>query len=369
MVIILAAYFGLVWLIFSKLKLLPWNALSKTVVYGLAGGITLVVLGALSHTTPTGPVSIKAVLTNVAPNVAGTVIDVSAEPNQTVIKDQELFRIDDTVYAADVARLEAKVETAKYSADKLQSDLEVAQAELDSLNVQLTFGTQRRNDITRLEDRGATTTFQLQETVATIDQLSANIRAAEARIDAIERRIATKINGRDASVVEAEQALAQAEWSLEQTIIRAPQDGRVVGVSLRPGNRVSPFQGAISFIDPTDYVMLATLPQSSRPNVAIGDEIRIALKTMPGSEITATIKDIAISSGEGTLDLRAGLPSLREVIGTSSYVVVVQLPEEFDVSQMPFGTSGKALVLTDKAGPIGALANVLFWVTKQMNYL
>ncbi|GAB5438242.1 HlyD family secretion protein [Falsiruegeria mediterranea] len=369
MLIVLGLYFGIVWLVFSKFQILPWNGFWKSLVYGVAAVIALVVIGALNHTTPTGPVSIQGVSTNIAPNVAGPVIEVAVEPNQNVTKGEPLFRIDDEVYRAEVSRLEAALETAKSSADQLLSDLAAAEAEIDSLTAQLTFGIQRRDDIVRLEERGATTTFQLQEAVATIDQLTANIRAAEARKTSLERRIAAKIDGRDAAVVEAEQSLAKAQWDLEQTVVRAPGDGIVSAVSLRPGNRVTPFQGAITFVDPGDYAIIATLPQSSRTNVSVGDEIRLALRTEPGREIIGRISDFAVGTTEGTLDLRSGLPSIRELAGISTYVVRVELPADADNTSVQFGSSGTALVLTDKAGAIGVLAEVLFWVTKQLNYL
>lgn len=369
MLIILCLYFGLVWLLFSKLKLLPWNGLWKSLVYFGALVIALVVIGALNHTTPTGPVSVQGVSTNIAPNVSGTVVSVSVKPAQEVEQGEELFRIDDTIYAAEVLRLDAALETAKSSADQLQSDLVAAEAEIESLKVQMAFGEQRRDDIIRLEERGASTTFQLQEAVATIDQLAASIRAADARKAGLERRIAAQIDGRDVAVVEAEQALAQAVWNLEQTVVRAPGNGVVTAVSLRPGNRVTPLQGAISFVNPTDYVVVATLPQTSRRNVSVGDDVRVALRTAPGGEITGTISGIVVASSEGTLDLRAGLPTLRELAGISSYAVFVSLPDTEGAAALPFGTSGTALVMTDKAGAIGILAEVLFWVTKKMNYI
>ena len=237
MLIILGLYFGLVWLVFSKLRLLPWNGFWKTLVYGIAVVIALVVIGALNHTTPTGPVSVQGITTNIAPNVSGTVVQVSVDANQTVEKGDALFHIDDTVYSAEVSRLEAALETAKSSADQLKTDLVAAEAEIDSLNAQLVFGIQRRDDIVKLEERGASTTFQLQEAVSTIDQLTASIRAAEARKAGLERRIAAQIDGRDAAIVEAEQALIQARWNLDQTVVRAPDDGVVTAVSLRSGNR------------------------------------------------------------------------------------------------------------------------------------
>ena len=276
MLIVLGLYFGMVWLLFSKLQLLPWNGFWKGVVYTGALAIALVVIGALNHTTPTGPVSVQGVTVNIAPNVAGRVVDVAVETNQEVQAGDELFRIDDTIYAAEVSRLEASLESALSGADQLRTDLIAAEAEIDSLNAQLLFGIQRRDDIIRLEERGATTTFQLQEAISTIDQLTAGLRAAEARKAGLERRIAAQIGGQDAAVVEVEQALTQARWNLEQTIVRAPISGQVVGVSLRPGNRVTTARGAITVVDPTDYVVVATLPQSSRKNVAEGDAIRVA---------------------------------------------------------------------------------------------
>ncbi|NOD47229.1 MULTISPECIES: HlyD family secretion protein [unclassified Ruegeria] len=369
MLIVLSLYFGLIWLVFSKLKWLPWNAFWKTVIYGGAAVIALVVLGALNHTTPTGPVSVQGIETNIAPNVSGTVVVVAVEANQSVNEGDLLFKIDPEVFAAEVSRLEASLETAKSSADQLLTDLAAAEAEIESLNAQLLFGQQRRDDIVQLEERGASTTFQLQEAVATIDQLTANIRAAEARKKGIERRISATIDGRDAAVVEAEMALEQARWSLEETEVHSPGNGVVSAVTLRPGNRATTLQGAITFIDPSDFAIVASLPQSSRQNVNIGDEIRLALRTQPGTELSGIIVALPVGSAEGTLDLRAGLPSIRELAGISSYPVLIELSDVSDLEVLPFGTSGTALVMTEKAGAIGVLAEVLFWVTKQLNYL
>jgi multidrug resistance efflux pump len=128
-------------------------------------------------------------------------------------------------------------------------------------------------------------------------------------------------------------------------------------------------QGAITFVDPRDYTIVATLPQSSRENVSVGDEIRLALRTEPGGEIIGRISALPVGTAEGTLDLRSGLPSLRDLAGASTYPVLIQLPEDLNSDLLPFGASGTALVITDKAGPLGALAEILFWVTKQLNYI
>ncbi|PSL19607.1 HlyD family secretion protein [Shimia abyssi] len=369
MLIVLGLYAGLVWIIFFKMKFLPWNGFFKSVVWTVALVIALVVIGALNHTTPTGRVSVQGVVTNIVPNVSGRVTDVVVEPGAEVKEGDVLFQIDDTVYAAEVARLEASLESARSAADQLHLDLEAAKAEIDSLNVQLVFGIQRRDDIIRLEDRGASTTFQLQEAVSTIDQLTAGIRGAEARKAGLERRIAAQVDGQDVGVAEAENALVAARWNLSQTTVRAPDDGLVTGLTLRPGNRVTTLRGAINFMIPQDRRMVATLPQSSRGNVAVGDEIRVALRALPGKELTARIAALPPGTAEGSLDTRSGLPSLRDLRGSAEFPVMIETPDGIDPVSLPIGASGTALVMTDKAGAIGILAEILFWITKMMNYL
>lgn len=368
MLIILALYFGLVWLIFSRLKLLPWTGFYKALVATGALVIALVVIGALNHRTPSGPVSVQGAVINIAPNVSGPVIEVAVEANEPVQQGDVLFRIDDTTQVAEVARLEASLASAHAAADQLVTDLEAAEADIDSMEAQLTFGIQRRDDIIRLSERGASTEFQLQEAVSTIEQLKAGLRAATARKAGLERRIAAEVDGVDVGVVEIEEALNQARWSLDQTIVRAPSDGIVTSLSLRPGNRVTTLQGAVNFINPEDRLLIATLPQSSLKNVSVGDTIRVALGTMPGQEIEATIRSFP-PSREGALDLRSGLANLRELTGSSQYVVTMALPDDLDRSAAPLGASGTALVITEEAGAIALLAEVLFWVSKMLNYI
>lgn len=369
MLIVLGLYFGIVWLIFSKLQLLPWNGAWKTVVYTVALVIALVVIGALNHTTPSGPVSVQGSVINITPNVSGPVTEVNVMPNQPVAKGELLFQIDGTTAAAEVARLTASLASARSEADQLKTDLEAAIADIASLQAQLDFGIERRDDIVELASRGATAQFQLQEAVSTIEQLEAQLRAAQARKASLERRIAAQIDGVDVAVVEAKEELAQAQWELEQTTVTAPADGIVTALSLRPGNRVTTMRGALNFIVPEDRILVASLPQSSYPNVSVGDKVRVALGTAPGTEFDAEILSIPAATDEGTLDTRTALPTLRELGGATSYIVTMQVPEDAPSGAARLGASGMVLIITEEAGAISALAEILFWVAKMMNYL
>ncbi len=194
-------------------------------------------------------------------------------------------------------------------------------------------------------------------------------RFAQARKNSLETRIAAQVDDVDIGIVEAVEKLAKARWALEQTTVRAPANGEITALSLRVGDRVSPAGGAMSFASASDRAFVASLPQSSRNNVSIGDEIRIALRTMPGQEISVPISAIPFGSAEGEFAPRTGLPSIRELSGGARYLVTMEIPDDLPASSLQLGTSGTGLVITEEAGAIAALANVLFWIGKMMNYL
>ncbi|MFY0661488.1 MAG: HlyD family secretion protein [Shimia sp.] len=369
MLIVLGAYFGLIWLIFSKFRLLPWNAVTKGVTYFIALVIALVVIGLLNHTTPTGPISVQGAVVEIKPNIGGTVTSVDVTPNTPVAKGDVFFTIDAAPQEADLAIAQAGLETAKATADQLTTDLIAVTSEIEGLEAQLAFGIQRRDDIVRLEERGASTGFQMQEAVTTIDQLSAAIRGAQARRASLERRIAAQIDQTDVGVVDARGKLAKAEWALAQTVVRAPSDGEVTALDLRVGDRVSPVNGAISFASQSDRALVATLPQSSRGNVHVGDTVRIALRTLPGQQFAAPISAIPLGSAEGAFAPRNGLPSLREISGGSRFIIKVDVPDDVPQEALQLGASGTVMIITEEAGAIAALAEVLFWVTRMMNFI
>lgn len=369
MLIVLGLYALLVWVVFSKFRLLPWNGFWKTTIYTGALVIALVVIGALNHQTPTGRVSIQGATIDLTPNVAGTVVEVLAQPHSRVDKGDVLFRIDDTTYAAEVARLEASLVSARTSEDQLQTDLKASAAEIARLEAQLDFGLQRRDDIVELSERGASTGFQMQEAVSTIDQLEASLIAARARMSGIELRIASRIDDIDVGVAEVEQMLVQARWNLEQTVVLAPSDGIVTSVTLRPGNRVTPLRSALTFFAMDDRAMSVVFPQSAAHGVNVGDMVRVAMRTLPGTTFETTVTALPVGIGEGTIDARDRLPSLRDLTGGSEFIALLDIPADLPGESVRLGSSGTALRITDGAGGIRVLAEILFWVSKMLNYL
>jgi len=369
MLIVLSLYAIVIYLIFGRFKWLPWNKTWKTIVGTVGLFIAVVVLGALNYLTPSGRVTVQGVAIEITPNVSGPVIEVAAIPNKPLKKGDLLFRIDPTPFAAEVMRLEAVVVETKSSVVGLQADLDSANADIIRLEAELKFGFQRRDDISQLTERGAGTGFQLQEAVSTIEQLEASLDAARARGRGVEIRIASEVDGVNATVVQAEQALISARWNLKQTEVHAPEDGIVTAMTLRPGQRVTFLASAMVFLPLEKRALTAVFSQSGAHAFKVGSDVIVAMQTLPGTSFTTTVGALIPGTAEGTLSGANGvLPTIGQMMGTNQFAMRLTLPDDLPEHTLRLGMSGSAMRISDEAGPVEALARVLFWLRMQFNY-
>ncbi len=370
MLIVLSLYTVLIYLIFIKFNLLPWNNGTKSLV-GLVGLIiALVVIGALNYLTPSGRVVVQGATVEIMPNVAGTVVEVAAEPNELVREGDLLFRIDPEPFALEVARLEGALEDARAGVAALDADLAAAEADIARLEAQLVFGIQRRDDIVELAERGASARFQMQEAVSTIEQTQASLDAARARAQGVEVAIASQVDGVAASVVQAENALATAKWELGQTEVTAPSDGMVTALTLRPGQRVTKLRSAMAFLPSEELGLSGLFSQSGAHAFEVGTEVEVAMQPLPGTSFTTTVEAIVPGVAEGSLSGATGaLPSIAEFLGTSHFLVRLKLPEDFPEHARRLGMTGSATHFSEDAGAVELLARILFWLQMQANYL
>src|SRR6476660_1699927 len=120
-VILLGIYSFFVWLIFIKLKLLPWTTPWKVGVAILpvvAIACMLLLLNIFAPTT--SDVRVVKYVVPIVSQVRGRVLEVPVDNNRPVKKGDVLFKIDPTPYQNEVNSLQAKLasDTAKVNADR-----------------------------------------------------------------------------------------------------------------------------------------------------------------------------------------------------------------------------------------------------------
>ena len=299
----------------------------------------------------TSDVRVVKYVVPVVSQVRGRVIEVPVENNRPVKKGDVLFRIDPTPYQNEVHSLEARLasDEAKVGADRTR--LAEAEAKLRRRAVQRAaveravepgdrpgrvadrvarLARTRVKQNTELVAAGAGNRFDLEQAQTNVNELTAQLAAARAAEQQVREKLSGRVKGDLAAVAEvkAQIATAQAQvkvaqaqvettraqlenarWDLTQTTVRAPGNGTMVNVMLRPGFFVAgmPFNEVMTFVD-NEYQIFALFNQNELHQVAPGNEAEITLDTYPGRVIKAHVDSIIWAQAQGQLDASGNLP-------------------------------------------------------------
>ena len=281
-VILLAIYAAFVWLIFIKLKLLPWTTPFKVavVIFPIVVlAATMLMLNIFAPTTT--DVRVVKYVVPIVSQVRGRVIEVPVENNRPVKKGDVLFRVDPTPYESEVRSLEAKLVSdeanvgaqearlnemmarlpdAQSSERQLTEQLNQAAGQVAALQASLELATKRVGQNKQLTSAGAGNRFDLEPAETNVTELTAQIVAARAAEQQVKEKLSGRINGDLSAVAEAKAQISTAQaqvkvakaqadttraqlenakWNVDQTTVVAPGDGTMVNVMLRPGFMVT----------------------------------------------------------------------------------------------------------------------------------
>src|SRR3954452_14860023 len=133
-VLLLGIYSFFVWLIFIKLKWLPWNIGTQvTVVIIPVVGLAALVLLLNVYAPSSSDVCVFKYTVPIVSQVRGRVIEVPVEEGNRLVKKGEiLFRVDPTPYQLDVNTLEAQLVNAQAGQRELKESARGAAAKIDA---------------------------------------------------------------------------------------------------------------------------------------------------------------------------------------------------------------------------------------------
>src|SRR4051794_19012916 len=132
-VLLLGIYSFFVWLIFIKLKWLPWNTASQVtvVIIPIVGMAALIMLLNI-YAPSSSDVRVYKYTVPIVSQVRGRVIEVPVEEgNRLVKKGEVLFRVDPTPYQLEVNTLEAQLANAQAGQRELKESAKGAAAKID----------------------------------------------------------------------------------------------------------------------------------------------------------------------------------------------------------------------------------------------
>jgi len=280
-VVLAALVAGGLWLLLKGPKPATPGATPKPVAAGTGAGVKVEVREE--------PVIYKAVGTlrsrdqvELSPRIVARIVDISARSGDRVTKGQALFKLDDSDLSAAVAQARERVKGARTGVTGAQARVREAKAALDLTDQEL----KRAQELS--SGTGVVSKAELDRAV------SAQRRATEAWNQALEGQ-----RGAEADLAGAEQALRQAEATLEFAVIRSPMDGLVAERLADPGDLASPGRILMRVFDPSRLMLEAPVRESLAPAVKLGAKAPIEIPAL-GRTFEGEVREIVPSVDAGS---------------------------------------------------------------------
>jgi multidrug resistance efflux pump len=133
--------------------------------------------------------------------------------------------------------------------------------------------------------------------------------------------------------------LEAAKWNLDKTTVRAPADGYVTNLALRKGARVTGQSPVMVFIDTSETIFGAEIPQIYARYIEVRQPVEITFKTFPGDVFTGRVEAVlqALASGQPQV---GGLAVAPTELQAAPFVVRIKLDDETLARRLPAGSTG-----------------------------
>lgn len=369
MLIILCLYLLVVWLLFSRLKIVRWGWLSGSVTALLGAAILAAFMALFNYLTPSGRLTVISRVVEVTPNVSGQIVSIPVRTNVEVKAGDVLFRIDPAPFDNKVRQLEAALAQAQQQARQLVSNYDQATANVDGLTAQLAYNRQRTADMQKLAGQQAQSEFRMQDAQVQYETVNYQLQAAKAAQATAKLAMESEIGGVNTAVAQIDAQLAQARWELKQTTVRAPGEGYVTLLALAVGDRALQARSVMSFVLTSDIALVGMFPPNGFETIEPGAQVKIVFDNHPGRIYSARIVDIPRGVGQGQISVSGMLARSGAVGGAGAYPATVSIPDGYDRNDLKLGMPGTATVFSANAGVIGMLKYIIVWVGSYAAYL
>ncbi|MFI5011708.1 MAG: HlyD family secretion protein [Hyphomicrobiales bacterium] len=187
--------------------------------------------------------------------------------------EEQLANLKASGKATEIQQAEANLADATATAARIQADLQRAEQLLRNGNA----------------------------TVQSVDQLRADYRSAQAKVQAAQAALAQlkapmgrdrEIKAQEAAVEGARAALAMVRWRLEQRRVAAPVGGLVADVLARPGETVAAGAPVVSLLPPPNILVRFFVPEPDLASIHRGDEVKLICDRCP-RDLSATISFVS----------------------------------------------------------------------------
>ena len=268
----------------------PFVAISGALLWWLWGGRYI----------STENAYVKADLVQIAPDVAGRIVDVQVKDHSHVSAGDVLLKIDEEPFKLALDKADAELDATRSLVASLRAQYAEAQAELKEAQSKAAFSEAQYARQKQLTTKGVGFAFRFEEA-------DSNQNAARDRIVAsqhkIQRTMAAlggdpKIETDKHPIVREKIAVRdRAKLELERTVIKAPVSGIAVNMRLLPGEQVKVATPMFAIVSDQRIWVEANFKETELTFVRPGQSATIVLDIYPDTTFEAEIDTISPATG------------------------------------------------------------------------
>lgn len=355
-----------------KIFRIPLNKWS--VPTAVLGGVvligTLILLMNYNH-PHTAMGSQMYVTTPLIPSVRGKVIEVPVIPNKQLKEGELLFRVNPTPYQTEVTRLEASLEQAKQAVLGLDAAYKAAEASRIKAEAE--------RDRTQLEyeryrsgfEKGAFTRADVDNRRQYYLGAQASVEAAEAEARRAKLALEAEYQGQNTQVAEIAAMLEKARFNLEETSMRAPSDGYVTQLTLRPGMMVvpMPLRPVMTFVHQEERFFVGAFRQNSLLRLKPGFKAELIFRALPGKVFQAEVVEVLPAIGESQVQAQGQLYGSSQIRLNGRPLVKLKPLDDLSQYHLPLGTNVEIAIYSDSFEHVSIMRKVLIRMKSWQNYL
>jgi len=371
--LLILIYVSLCYAVFKVFRI-PVNqwSLATAALGGIIGIVLLLLIMNYNHPFTTNA-RIYFAVTPVFPSVRGRVIEVPVQANVPLKAGDVLFRVDPQPFQYVVDQKKAALAEAEQNVKQLKASLDQATAATQRTNAQFELAQQNYDRQAELFEKKVIAQATLDTFTRNLETAKQSVVGAQAEEERARLAYSSNIDGVNTTVARLSAELADAQWDLEQTVTRAPAEGFVTQVGLRPGMYVVPaaFRSVMVFVntDPRDQEFAAAFQQNSLQRVKAGDEAEAAFDAVPGRVFKGKVRLVLDAIAAGQMQPTGGLVDVGTRTEGGRALAVIDITDDMSSYQIPLGAAAQVAIYTEHWHHVSLIRKILLRMRSWQNYV
>jgi membrane fusion protein (multidrug efflux system) len=278
--------------------------------------------------------------------------------NQPVKKGTPLYEYDTRPNQYALEQLTAQLAASQEKISALGASVEVAAASVEATQASQAYALAQYETSKKTQELNPTAISEIQVTVQEKNYESSQAGVEQAIASQKEAEFA--LNSAKEAIKATEAQIGTAKLNLEQNVVKAPADGYIMNMQAIEGSMGTTVisRQQASFMDMSQTVVAAVFPQNLVANVAPGDTVEIAFKSLPGQIATGKVDQVLEYTGEGQLDMTGVLPKAKSIGSKGFLVVRILLDDEELAKKLPLGGAGTLAIYTKVGGAFHVISKI-----------